>query len=254
MSGIQLLFMIPGLFAPFIAAVIMIGTSKNKIQQNDFWNRLGLQKIKRSYLPAIFLIMPVTLLLATGISLLFGQPTSQFYLSKDFKIMDGQFFISLLVLFLAPTLEELGWRGYGVDSLRSKYTLFRATWVFAILWALWHLPLFFINGYYHHGLWETNFVFVINFFIAIFPASVLTNWIYYKNNRSITSAILFHFLLNLFSVLFQTEQFTKCIITILLVILSIAIILKEKDFFFNQNSGKTEQSMPIEPSVVGNLQ
>jgi len=45
---------------------------------------------------------------------------------------------------------------------------------------------------------EHRHVYVINFFVSILPATVLMNWIYYKNNRSITAAILFHFMLNLF--------------------------------------------------------
>ncbi len=70
--------------------------------------------------------------------------------------MEGQFFISLLIMFLAPTVEEFGWRGYGVDSLRSKFNLFKTTMLFALLWSSWHLPLFFVNGYYQNELWNTN--------------------------------------------------------------------------------------------------
>lgn len=232
MKGLQMLFMAPGLFAPFIAVLFLMRGAQNKPLRKDFWNRLSIRRIKLSYLPSIIAIMPLTIAFATALSLLFGQSASQFNLSTEFKAMDGQAFLSILILFLAPALEELGWRGYGVDSIRVKFDLFRTTLIFALLWALWHVPLFFINGYYHHGLWKSNLVYVINFFVAIFPAAVLTNWMYYKNNRSIMIAVLFHFSVNLFSGLFQTEQFTKCIVTILLSGISIAIIFKDKDFFF----------------------
>jgi len=234
MAGLQILIMVPGLFAPFIAVLVMLGSAKNKQLWKDFWDRLSLKKINLRYLPAILLIMPFALFLATALSLLFGQSADQFLLSSGYKIMDGQALLSLLILFLAPTLEELGWRGYGVDSLRSKSSLFKTTLLFALLWALWHLPLFFINGYYQHELWDTSLVYVINFFAQVLVATVLMNWMYYKNNRNITAAILFHFMFNLFSVLFQTEQFTKCIITIILLIISIVVILRNKEFFFDK--------------------
>jgi membrane protease YdiL (CAAX protease family) len=157
--------------------------------------------------------------------------------------MDGQVLLSVLILFLAPTFEELGWRGYGVDSLRSKFDLFRTTMLFAILWALWHLPLFFIKGYYQHELWNTGIVYVINFFVSILPATILMNWMYYRNDRSIAAAILFHFMFNLFSVLFQTEQFTKCIITIVLLIVSIVILIKDKQFFLDTRSPLSEDPL-----------
>jgi uncharacterized protein len=240
MQGLQLLFMVPGLLAPFIAVGVMISGAKNKVLRKDFWDRLSLKKIKPCYLPAILLIMPFTLFLATALSLLFGQSANQFTLSSEFKIMDGQVLLSILILFLAPTFEELGWRGYGVDSIRSKFNLFKTTLIFALIWALWHLPLFFIRGYYQNELWNTSIVYVINFFVSILPATILMNWLYYKNNRSIPAAILSHFTLNLFSVLFQTEQFTKCLITIILLVISMVIILKDKAFFFTSQEYKGE--------------
>ncbi len=77
---------------------------------------------------------------------------------------------------------------------------------------------------------------MINFFVQVLVATILMNWIYYKNNRSIIAAILFHFMFNFFSVLFQTEQFTKCIITVILLIVSAVIILRNKELFFDQKT------------------
>ena len=113
MEKFQLLFMFPGLFAPFIVAFLMIYRSKNKLLIKDFWSRLSINKIRLNYFPVILLLMPLVLFLSTAISLLFGQSAEQFVLSKDYAVMRGQTIISLLILFLAPMLEELGWRGYG---------------------------------------------------------------------------------------------------------------------------------------------
>jgi hypothetical protein len=60
--------------------------------------------------------------------------------------------------------------------------------------------------------------YALNFFIALNPAILLGNWIYCKNKRSIIAIIIFHFVLNISSVLLQTEQFTKCIITVVLLV------------------------------------
>ncbi len=54
------------------------------------------------------------------------------------------------------------------------------------------------------------------------------------HESSISAAILFHFTFNLFSVLLQTEQFTKCIITVILLIISVVIILRDQEFFLEQ--------------------
>lgn len=235
MAAFQLPFILLGMVAPFIAALIMIYGSQDRDLIKDFWERLRFDRIKFHFLLVILLLMPCVLFLATALSLLFGQSITQFALSGTFQVMEGQSMISLLIIFLAPLMEELGWRGYGVDSLRSHFNLFKTTLVFAVLWALWHVPLFFINGYYQNELWNTSFIYVINFFVSILPAAILINWVYYKNSRSIIAAFLLHLMLNLFSVLFQTEQFIKCIVTLLLLIVSVIIIIRDKKFFFNNN-------------------
>ena len=231
---LQLFCVTLGMFVPCIAALIMIYGSKNRGLVQDFWNRIFLFRMKLSSFLFIVLLMPSVLFLATGLSLLFGLSLEQFALANEYHVIKGWRFLSLVMpFFLAPMLEELGWRGYGVDSLRVNFNLFKTSMLFAFLWAMWHLPIFFINGFYHHELWNQSMLYVINFFVSIVPASILLNWIYYKNGRSIPAAILFHSMLNVFSVLFQTEQFTKCIITVLLFAVSVVVILKNKNFFFN---------------------
>ncbi len=234
-EAFQPLFIILGMFAPFITALVMIYGSKNRDLIQDFWDRLRLYRIKVSFLPVILLLMPCVLFLATALSVLFGKSIDQFALTSTYRVMAGQNMLSLLIISLASLIEELGWRGYGVDSLRSQFNLFKTTLLFAGLWALWHVPLFFIKGYYQNELWNTNIIYVINFFVSVLPVTILMNWVYYKNRRSIIAAFLLHLMFNLFSVLFQTEPFTKCIITILLLIVSVIVIARDKEFFFNNN-------------------
>lgn len=228
--------MLPALFAPFIVAMFLIYGSKNNELIKDFKTRIfNLKLIKLKYWAAILLIMPFALFLSTAISLLFGQPIEQFSLSPEFTLIGGESLLILIILFLAPTFEELGWRGYGVDSLKKGKSLMEVTLIFALLWNLWHLPLFFINGYYQNELIHMNIIYALNFVVSLVPAAFLMTWIFYKNGRSITAIILFHFMLNLFSVLFQTEQFTKCIITIILLVISAIVVWKNKSFWFSRN-------------------
>src|SRR5690348_1839379 len=48
LAGITMLCMLPGLFAPFIGALIMIRGPQNKWLRQDYWARLSLKKIKLS--------------------------------------------------------------------------------------------------------------------------------------------------------------------------------------------------------------
>lgn len=233
MVGLQLIFMLMMLCVPCSVALAMIYGSKNKALQQDFWKRLQFSTLNNKYVLISTLLMPLVLFLATVISILFGYSTNQFQLSPAFEVLQMQSILGLIFVFVEALVEELGWRGYGVDSLRSRFNLFTTSLLFAASWALWHLPLFFIKGYYQYTLWHTSSIYTLNFFVSMLPGTILLNWLYYKNNRNIIIATLFHAMLNLFAMLFQTEQFTKCVVTVLLLIVAGIIIMKDKKFFFS---------------------
>lgn len=222
-SSLQMLFMLGGLLVPSITAVCMIYASQNVLLIRDFWDRLGSLRIESYSLLILACILFAVVMIATGLSLLCGRSYEQFMISKELNIFKGHGLISILLLFIVPFLEELGWRGYGMDSLASRFALPQATLIFALLWGLWHLPLFFIKDYFHYSLWQTHPIYALNFFVSVIPGSFLMNWVYYTNGRSIWATVFAHFCFNFFAVLFRTELFTKCIVTVLLIIVSIFI-------------------------------
>ena len=229
----QLPLLLFGLCVPCITAVVMIYATQNEMLIQDFWNRLLLFKISPIYLMFILLLMPCAVFLATGLSLFFGYSTDQFSVAKESSVMKGWAILGITIpLLLAPIIEELGWRGYGVDSLRAYFNLFTTSVLFGLFWGAWHLPLFFIKGYYQNQLLQLGIIYVINFFVSVFVIAILMNWVYYKTGRSIPAVILFHSVLNLFSILFKTQHFTKCIVTVLLGFVAIIVIVYDSGFFF----------------------
>jgi membrane protease YdiL (CAAX protease family) len=77
---------------------------------------------------------------------------------------------------LAACFEELGWRGYVVESLNNKFNYFKATAIFGVLWSLWHLPMFFIAESYQAELLQEDFILVINFSVSIVPLAFIISW------------------------------------------------------------------------------
>lgn len=236
LKSLQAPLLLVGLCVPCITAIIMIYASQNELLIQDFWRRLFLFKISPHLLWTILFLMPCTLFFATGISMLFGYSADQFAISSEISVMKGWGILGIAIPFiLAPIIEELGWRGYGVDSLRVHFNLFTTSVLFGSLWAVWHIPTFFIKGYYQNQLLDLGIIYVINFFVSVFVVAFLMNWVYYKTGRSIPAVILFHAVLNLSSQLFKTEPFTKCIVTVLLAVITIVVIVYDSGFFFNHN-------------------
>jgi hypothetical protein len=67
-----------------------------------------------------------------------------------------------------------------------------ASLLFAVYWAIWHMPLSFIKDYYHSNLAEAGLLYSLNFAFSLVPFVILMNWLYYKTRRNIIVAIVFH--------------------------------------------------------------
>ena len=166
--------------------------------------------------------------------MLFGYSINQFSISGSYSFTYS-LFPPWFLLILAPLIEELAWHSYGTDCLRARFSLFTTSVIFAIYWALWHFPLSFIKDYYHSNLVETGWLYSFNFYFSLIPFVLLMNWLYFKTGRNILVAIVFHITAGIFNELFATHPMSKVIQTALLIILSIYLVIKERDFFFNRD-------------------
>ncbi|AGB17484.1 CAAX amino terminal protease family [Halovivax ruber XH-70] len=53
---------------------------------------------------------------------------------------------------LAGLGEEPGWRGFALPRLQSRYGPIGATLLLGVVWAVWHLPVFFVDPRSSHGI------------------------------------------------------------------------------------------------------
>ena len=230
-QGLLGLLMFLALCGPFVAALVMFWKAGSPELWADYKDRLfNLRRIDPRTLPIILFLIPAVMIVAIGISVLFGKSPDQFaiLLGPAFMTLPG-----LLGLFAAPAFEEAGWRGYGVDSLRSRSTLFVTSLSFGLLWMVWHLPLIFISGMYHNTLLSSE-LYTANFFVSVFVLAFIINWIFYRNNRSVIACFLFHLSANIAMSFIPAEQFTKCIITVLLLIVAVIIVVADRKLFFEK--------------------
>jgi membrane protease YdiL (CAAX protease family) len=186
-------------------------------------------------LPVFFLIMPAAVIISIMLSLLFGESVGQFHFSEGFSFSYRSMPV-LLILILAASFEELGWRGYAFDSLQSRYNYLTASIIFSLLWSFWHFPLVFVKDSYQYEIIQQSIWFGINFFASIIPLGIIISWICLKNGKSVIAAILFHFIVNLSQEVLAITQVTKCIETLVLFIFSLVIIVLDKELFFSRNA------------------
>ncbi len=128
--------------------------------------------------------------------------------------------IVIPLTFIGGGLEEMGWRGILHPELRKKFSFSISTIITAIIWALWHIPLFLIEGTSQYG---TNFLI---FFITVIGLSFALSNIYELSN-STWLCILFHGMINTgLSVFAVNNTYVSAIIMSLCMIL-LSLIMKK---------------------------
>lgn len=231
------LLLVAGLLAPALVAFAMMWPDPDL--RNDLKRRMfSLRAVRPVYLFLTCFLMLGSVLLAQAISLLFGYSADQFNLAGKASFSAG-LLPAWFMLFLAPTIEELAWHSYGTDCLRNRMNLLSVSLLFAVYWALWHMPLSLIQGYYHSNVAASGFLYSLNFSFSLIPFVILMNWLYYKTHRNILIAIAFHITAGSFNELFATHPDSKIIQTILLSILSVVLIGSDRDFFLRRANSET---------------
>ncbi|UCB47297.1 MAG: CPBP family intramembrane metalloprotease [Spirochaetota bacterium] len=100
--------------------------------------------------------------------------------------------ISFIISLITGAMgEELGWRGFLLSRLQSKFNALISSLIVGVIWAVWHLPLWTLTGY---G-WEA--IPYWTFALSAISTSVLFTWVLNNTGGSLVMATLIHFMMNL---------------------------------------------------------
>jgi membrane protease YdiL (CAAX protease family) len=229
-----------------VVAAIFVHSTRNRRFIRDFWSRAF--DPRRIALPWWLFILFFQLLinvLSILFSTLWGGSLDQFHITG--YVAEAPLLFVIMTLLYGPLPEELGWRGYGLDALRSRMNLLNASLLLGFFWGLWHLPLHFMPGSFQQGLLAYPPA-LIAYICAFFPSSIIMSWVYYKTGRSTLTAILIHYCGNLSGELFSLSLQTRVIQTVLVTVLAAVVLYKEwpmfrqKEFWLSSHEDTRERS------------
>lgn len=225
--GVTTLHFVGGLM-PLAVAAGLTHLKHDRPFQRDYWRRIiDFRCISGCWYAVIILYTPVKSGLAALIDILQGgegiAPEALARFAEQPLLIVPTIIFWLL---FGPVPEEPGWRGYALDGLQARRNALSASLIVGVVWSLWHLPLFFIEGTWQAeqvGLGTQRFWF---FMLTIVIEAVLYTWIYNNTGRSTLSAILFHFVGNAFGELFALSEQAEVynfILAVVAVVLAVAI-------------------------------
>jgi len=146
---------------------------------------------------AILFLYPAMKLTAGGLAGLLGEASVPFNLEEAAGLIaqpGNLFLFAAFILLLGPLPEEIGWRGYLLDRLQLRMTSLGASIVIGLLWFAWHIPLFFMPGYFERAGGAPE---PFQMCVGILLGSILYTWVYNNTGRSVLAVILLHFTGNL---------------------------------------------------------
>ena len=184
-SPIAQLLVLIGTFAPAFSALWFTGKYEGRRGIQRLLNRtlkwrVGIPwyVLAVTYLAAVKLVSALIYRLITGVWPRFG--TEPWYLM----------FVAIVFSTPVQSGEEIGWRGYALPGLAERMGFAWASVLLGLIWACWHLPIFFIPGADKYGqsfpIWAT----------AVTAVSVAMAYVYVKTGGSLLLTMLMHAAIN----------------------------------------------------------
>jgi uncharacterized protein len=174
------LYLIGG-FVPSLLAVVLTWRKEGAAGLRELGRRMLQFKLGWRWYAIIFVIV------IAGTA---GQLAINGLLGHSFN---GALFLTQLgsflpLLVLGPLSEEIGWRGYALGRLQTRWNALISSLMVGLVWGLWHLPLFLMVGTSQHELGMPFWGFLIN----MLANSILYTWLYNHTQGSLWGAILLH--------------------------------------------------------------
>jgi len=190
------LILLGGLGPPVGAAVFIVRRHNPAYAQEYLARLTSFRRVSaRRWLAAVglpFLVVIGGVLLAGLLPRGAGWPLVRL----DMDVVAGITPFYVLLMLLAPILEEVAWRGYGQDALQSRFRPVTASLILGFIWWLWHLPLFFMADTYQSSLGVGTPAFW-DFAVWTVATTFVMTWLYNGTSGSVLAAVVYHFVLNL---------------------------------------------------------
>jgi uncharacterized protein len=178
---------------PAIAAVIAAALIGGRAELRRLGSRLVRWRVGPWWYAVVLLGPAAFWVLVVVVSAAFGGPGEV----RPAAVTSGAAMVVPLLLALVLTDglgEETGWRGFALPWQLRRFAPLMASLFLGLVWAVWHLPLFWTSGSTLDG--ASPWILVLEL-----PAvAVLYTWVYLRTRGSALLAILFHASWNLFTV------------------------------------------------------
>jgi len=196
----DIFFVVNSFVGPMLSAYIMLRIVEGKEAWKGIRKSIRQIKVGLKWYLFTLIIIPAAMFLGDMI-LNGGIPT--------FEGLTSKFFITYPIYFVlvffggGPLSEEIGWRGFALPRMQSKFGPLKATLFLSVLWSLWHLPHFLtVAQRGGPGSDLSLLYFNLPIFILLGIAiSIILTWVFNLHHGNLFIVMLVHTSLNTFSLI-----------------------------------------------------
>ncbi|RLM42063.1 CPBP family intramembrane metalloprotease [Haloarcula sp. Atlit-47R] len=173
-----------GAFGPTVAAFLLVAYANGFAGVRQLAGRAIQLDYPKQWILVALLLPPAIVGGALAVAVVTGTTPTFPWAGQPIVLLLAFVWIFLLG---GPIQEEFGWRGYLLDPLQERLTPLGGGLAVGLVWAVWHLPLFYIPSetiYYDNPF--------LGFAVSITLLSVLMTWVYNSTNGSLLPALLMH--------------------------------------------------------------
>lgn len=212
-------------YSPGIAGVFLVWRFYGLKGLGSFFRRLTLWRMPLVWW--LFLILGIPVVFYTGAAIK-GTINDPFPFSPYYQALPAL----ALALFLGP-IEEFGWRGLALPLMQRKLSPFWAGLILGVIWALWHIPSFFLSGM-PQTAWAAG-----PYFLGIIALSVILTPMFNSARGSLLIAVLYHF--NMMNPIWPDAQPWD---SLLFALVAVFIVVLNRRTMFKKGTGVTDVLMP----------
>lgn len=176
-----------GGFGPVIGAIVL------RVRRTRRGEPTPAHAVRSRWLwaPPLLVLASATVVAAALLAEVLGGPSLDLTTGQNLIATVGgpiPFVVSMLIG--GPLAEEPGWRGTAYPRLRASMTRLRAGLLLGAVWAVWHLPLFFITGTVQAAFGLISWSGLL-FTLNVIPMALLTCYAYERGGVAASVAVHF---------------------------------------------------------------
>ena len=180
-----------GALSASLAGIVLAVIEGRKGGVRELLGRFLIWRVGIQWWAFALLFMVIPSVAALYLFSLFGGPTVDWSgLGPLYSVVP----MILTLTILAGMGEEFGWRGFAMPRLQARYNALVSSIIIGVLWGLWHIPLFLVEGttQYNWRLDAGLIPAVLGYTVFLIAWSIQYTWVFNNTKGSVLLAAVVH--------------------------------------------------------------